>query len=311
MFAFAVWDRRTRTLLARDRLGIKPLYWGRQNGRFVFASELKALGAARLGPELNRDALAAYMRLATCLRHTRSIAASASSRPACRHRRAVIGSAIPSGVEEAAEQGKAARSLSATPKRARRLSAAGRASAPAGRRRAARRLPLGRHRFLGGRGADAGESARPVRTFSIGFADAGFDEGPARAVAAHLGTEHTELYVRPREAREVIPSCPSSMTSRSPIPRRSRPSSVELARQHVTVALSGDGGDELFAGYTRHRFALMARMSPSPPGRAFACDLAVAGPALLDRLFTRCPHATGQGSADKMYKLPRVCSARR
>jgi asparagine synthase (glutamine-hydrolysing) len=151
-----------------------------------------------------------------------------------------------------------------------------------------------------------------VRTYSIGFKEEGFDEAPhARAVAARLGTEHTELYVSPREAQEVIPNLssiydePFADSSQIPTYLLSK-----LTRQHVTVALSGDGGDELFAGYTRHRFARLASKVPAPLGRALACGLGVAGPALLDRLFSALParHRPRLG-ADKMYKAAGLFSA--
>jgi asparagine synthase (glutamine-hydrolysing) len=145
----------------------------------------------------------------------------------------------------------------------------------------------------------------PVRTYSIGFGEAGYDEAPhARAVAHHLGTEHTELYVSPREAEAVIPELPTiydePFADSSQVPTYLL---SKLTRQHVTVALSGDGGDELFAGYTRHRFARTLAGLPASVGKGLACGLGVAGPALWDRLFSLVPAARRPTLAgDKMLK---------
>ena len=232
MFAFALWDRRDRTLaLVRDRLGIKPLYYGRQNGRLVFASELKAFEVLpNWRPELNRDALAAYLRLAYVPSpHSiyRGIDKLAPGHLASIDANGNVEISAFWSVEQAVERGKSARfevsDREATDTLEMLLGDA------VGRRLVAD-VPLGA--FLSG-GIDSSavaammrmRSNAPVRTYSIGFKEEGFDEAPhARAVAAHLGTEHTELYVSPVEAQAVIPELPTrSTTSHSPIRRKCRP----------------------------------------------------------------------------------------
>jgi asparagine synthase (glutamine-hydrolysing) len=144
-----------------------------------------------------------------------------------------------------------------------------------------------------------------VRTYSIGFEEEGYNEAPqARAVAAHLGTEHTELYVSPAEAQQVIPDLPriydEPFADSSQVPTYLL---SKLTREHVTVALSGDGGDELFAGYTRHRFARLADRVPDAVGQALACGLGVAGPALWDRILRVLPESKRPRlGGDKMLK---------
>lgn len=312
MFAFAVWDRRTRALsLVRDRLGIKPLYWGRQNGRLVFASELKALEVLPAWqPELNQDALAAFMRLAYVpAPHSiyRGIYKLEPGQIAAVDAAGNVQTSAFWSLEQAVER---ARADPLDLSDAEACDALESLLADAVGRRLIADVPLGA--FLSG-GIDSstiaammrGRSNAAVRTYSIGFKEHGFDEAPhAREVAAHLGTEHTELYVSPREAREIIPRLPSiydePFADSSQIPTYLL---SKLTRRHVTVALSGDGGDELFAGYTRHRFARVASKVPAPLGRTLAWGLGIAGPALWDRLFRALPARRRPWlGADKMYK---------
>jgi asparagine synthase (glutamine-hydrolysing) len=319
MFAFALWHRRDRKLtLVRDRLGIKPLYHGRQNGRLVFASELKAFEVLpNWRPELNRDALAAYLRLAYVPSpHSiyRGIDKLAPGHMASIDSSGKVEIAPFWSVEQAAERGKISRFEVSDREATETLEML---LADAVGRRLVADVPLGA--FLSG-GIDSStvaammrlRSNAPVRTYSIGFKEEGFDEAPhARAVAAHLGTEHTELYVSPAEAQAVIPDLPNiydePFADSSQVPTYLL---SKLTRGHVTVALSGDGGDELFAGYTRHRFARLASNMPAPVGRALACGLGVAGPEIWERLFSLMPVTRRPRlAADKMFKAARLFRA--
>ncbi|MGE0791770.1 MAG: asparagine synthase (glutamine-hydrolyzing) [Sandaracinaceae bacterium] len=280
MFAIALWDRETRTLhLARDRIGKKPLYYGWMGRKFVFASELSAIRALPdCAPSVDRDALACFLRF-NATPGTRSIllgifklepggirtlvtpSAHAGDRPSL-HRFWSAAHARIAGLEAPLE-GSAEEAVDALESLVH--SAVG--------LRMVSDVPLGS--FLSG-GIDSSlvtavmqrHSAKPVRTFSIGFDVPGFDESHhARAVAQHLGTDHTELRVRPDDAMEVIGQLPTiydepfADVSQIPTYIVSR-----LARQHVTVCLSGDGGDELFAGYDRYAYVdrLYARIGRLP-----------------------------------------------
>ena len=319
MFAFASWDRRTRTLsLVRDRLGIKPLYFGRQNGRLVLASELKAFEVLPdWKPELNRNALAAYLRLAYVPSpHSiyRGIDKLAPGHIATINAEGKVETAAFWSVEKAAERGTSA-PFNVSDREA--IDTLELLLGDAVGRRLVADVPLGA--FLSG-GIDSStiaammrmRSNAAVRTYSIGFREEGFDEAPhARAVAAYLGTDHTELYVSPAEAREVIPELPTiydePFADSSQIPTYLL---SKLTREHVTVALSGDGGDELFAGYTRHRFARLASGMPAPMGKALACGIGVAGPALWERVFSLLPTEWRPKLApDKMHKASRLFRA--
>ncbi|MEI8395096.1 MAG: asparagine synthase (glutamine-hydrolyzing) [Rhodospirillaceae bacterium] len=292
MFAFALWDRSTRTLtLARDRLGIKPLYWLWRDGLLVFGSELKALTAhPGWRPEIDPAAVSSYLRFGY-------VPAPAGIYKGV-HKLEPGGllTLVPGGapvleswwrLRDVARAGQAdlfpGSPAEATDELERLLRRAVRGEMMAD-------VPLGC--FLSG-GIDSStvaalmqaESPRPVRTFSIGFRASGYDEAAdAAKVAAHLGTDHTEFHVDPADGLAVIPHLaewydePFADSSQIPTYIVSR-----LARQHVTVALSGDGGDELFAGYTRYVWAerLWRRLGrlPLPLRRVTGAGLAaLSGP---------------------------------
>jgi asparagine synthase (glutamine-hydrolysing) len=261
MFAFAAWDRDRRELhLVRDRLGIKPLYCGWMGSTFLFASELKALRAhPAFRVDVDRDALAAFARhgyvpaprsiyrgVHKLLPGTiRTIAATGEDRAR------VYWSANDVAVEGLTSPFRGS-TAEATEELERRLR-------QAVRLRMIADVPLGA--FLSG-GVDSStivalmqsESGRAIRTFTIGFSEPGYDESRhAAAIARHLGTHHTELTVEPADALAVVSRLPElydepfADSSEIPTFLLSR-----LTRDHVTVALSGDGADELFAGYDRY-----------------------------------------------------------
>lgn len=280
MFAIALWDRQTRTLqLARDRFGEKPLYYGwvgqGAERALVFGSELKAL-KAYLGFDapVCREALAQYMRFMYvpaprsiyqgifklepgCLLTVQGlppVAAPAEPlRPGQAHGSVVLerwwalADAVVAGAKNLiVDEAEALQLLEE------QLSSAVRLQSLAD-------VPLGA--FLSG-GVDSSaivalmqaQSSRPVKTFTIGFDQAGFDESPhALAVARHLGTEHEEMRITVAMAQAVIPELPAMydepFADSSQIPTHLV---CKAARQQVTVALSGDAGDELFGGYNRY-----------------------------------------------------------
>ncbi|HXQ50177.1 MAG TPA: asparagine synthase (glutamine-hydrolyzing) [Stellaceae bacterium] len=320
MFALALWDRRERVLyLVRDRLGIKPVYWADFGGRILFGSELKALRAdPSWTPALDREALTSYLRLGYVLAPLTIYRGVQKLQPG------MILTARENGppeiapfwsLAEIARAGQAERLEASVDEAEEQLDALLRDAI--GRRMVAD-VPLGA--FLSG-GIDSStvvalmqaQSTRPVRSFTIGFRERGFDEAQhAAAVARHLGTDHTELYVSPEHALEVIPSLPTMYDE--PFADSSQiPTFLvsELTRRHVTVALSGDGGDELFAGYTRYlRGETVWRTIEMMPQRAR--ELAAAGvrafsPATWSALASVIPEARRPAQfGDKMHKLANV-----
>ncbi len=266
MFAFALWDKAERTLtLARDRLGIKPLYWGECGDTFFFASELKALRAfPGWTPAIDQDSLAAYMRR-NYVPGPRSIYRGVSKLMPGQILRYRSGDRPK--VQTYWELRQHLESGLAQPREVAPDEAVEELSellAAAVSQRMIADVPLGA--FLSG-GIDSStvvalmqaHASQPVKTFTIGFHDSDYNEAQdAKAVAAHLQTDHTELYVSPEEALAVIPRLPAIYDE--PFADSSQVPTFlisELTRRHVTVALSGDGGDELFAGYSRYFWADM------------------------------------------------------
>ena len=299
MFAIALWDRHRGELhLIRDRFGEKPLYVGWVGGRLAFASELKAFHVLPgFAPTLDRDAIAAFLRH-NCipaprtafsgvqkLRPGRWVTFAASTRPGTFPEDRVYwspGAAIAEAVGEPV-----------TGPEGRMVDRLEQALSDSVTARMVADVPVGA--FLSG-GVDSSvivammqqASRRAVNTFSVGFADRAFDESlDAAAVAQHLGTDHTSLQVTDEDAAAVIPRLPDiwdepfADVSQIPVLLVS-----QLARTQVTVSLSGDGGDELFAGYNRHawldRLWQRGSVLPDPLRRLTGSALQRLPPTLVD-----------------------------
>ena len=302
MFAIAVWDQSNSILtLVRDRLGEKPLYYGWQGHgnqtSFLFGSDLSAL---RRHPafegDINRDAIALFMRY-SCIGGAHSIYSGIYKLEPGHLLTVSIASRTPvirswwSGAEMAV-QGVAEPFYGTPDQIVDDLESL--LSNAIGLQMMAD-VPLGA--FLSG-GIDSStvvalmqaQSSSPVRTFSIGFMEADYNEAEqARLVASHLRTDHTELYVTPQQALEVIPKLPSLYSEPFADPSQIPTFLVsQLARQQVTVSLSGDGGDELFCGYTRYQMTrkLWGKLSYLPyPLRRLLADLITSVPtSMLNKL---------------------------
>ena len=304
MFAFALWDGRERLLhLVRDRAGEKPLYYGWAGGVFLFGSELKALRAhkAWVG-EIDRDALALFMRYNYVPTPHSIYKGIRKQTPGTiltlGLKRLEVGAAPAESAywsaAESAERGAAEPFAGTDAEAVEELNALLRDSV---RRQMVADVPLGA--FLSG-GIDSStvvalmqaQSARPVKTFTIGFGEAEYDEAAhARRVAERLGTEHTELYLKPEDALAVIPRLPTIYDE--PFSDSSQiPTFIvsQLARGSVTVCLSGDGGDELFGGYRRYveGESLWNKIRPVPPPlrRALAAAIGKTPVGALNLLFS-------------------------
>ncbi len=324
MFAFALWDRQKKVLtLARDRLGEKPLYYGWQKNSFLFASELKALCVHPdwVG-EINRDALTLYMRhnyIPSPYSIYKGIFKLTPGTFLQLSHSQLQTLQIPEPVpywqaKEVAEYGVNNPWQLSDDEAVAKLDDLLRQTI---QEKMISDVPLGA--FLSG-GIDSStvvaimqqQSAQQVKTFSIGFNEQGYNEAEhAKAVARHLGTDHTEMYVTSRQAMDVIPRLPDlydePFSDSSQIPTFLV---SEMTRQHVTVALSGDGGDELFAGYSRYFLgqSLWNKLSVVPKGmRSFvACALTSVSPQRWDKLAGALggmvPTLQGR-TGDKLHKL--------
>ena len=325
MFAFALWDARERTLyLARDRMGEKPLYYGRSGDAFLFGSELKALVVhPEWQGEVDRNVLASYLRhnyvpapwsiyrgifkLPPAHFVTVREGGNQVGEPQCYWD---LGQVADRGVAAADGDPQALADELDTLLR------------DAVHRRMEADVPLGA--FLSG-GYDSttvvalmqAQSERPIKTFSIGFHEKEYNEARhAKVVAEHLGTDHTELYVTPEEAMAVIPQLPNiydePFSDSSQIPTFLV---SQLARQHVTVALSGDGGDELFCGYNRYVLGYQVwsklRLLPRPLRGMLAGLLNRAPGHVLDALQRKLPQRFRVSNlADRLPKLAEVLAHR-
>jgi asparagine synthase (glutamine-hydrolysing) len=328
MFAIALWDTVERSIyLARDRFGEKPLYYGLAGNWLIFGSELKALRAhPSFDASIDRGALTQFLRFgyvpspSSIFTGIRKLEASTWLRIAARSD--VDRAPTPYwSLSDVARHGIAHRFDGSETEASDELERLLRDSI---RLRMISDVPLGA--FLSG-GIDSStivalmqaQSDRPVRTFTIGSHDRAYDEAKmGRAVAQHLGTDHTELFVTPSDAQAVIPQLPAiydePFADSSQIPTFLV---AQLARAHVTVALSGDAGDELFGGYTRYFWAenvwRCIRSLPSAMRTRFASGLLAVPPDRLDSLFEwlggYLPPALRQNvPSDKLQKLAGIMS---
>lgn len=329
MFAFAVWDARQQTLtLGRDRLGEKPLYYGQQSGALIFGSELKALRAfGRDTPALNQTAVSLFLRYGYVPTPHTIYSGFYKLSPGCLltvGREALAAGTLPvpvaywsladiitTGLREPLHLD----DIAATDCLEQQLRESVRVQMVAD-------VPLGA--FLSG-GVDSStivalmqtQSSQPVKTFTIGFDEAAYNEADhAKAVAQHLGTDHTECYLSTAQAQAIVPKLahfydePFADSSQIPTLLVS-----QIARQQVTVSLSGDAGDELFGGYTRYfvleRLLATLRRYPAWTKQSAAWLIervpATVWRQLLTWLTPLLPAGLHQSHpVDKLYKLGKV-----
>ena len=324
MFAIALWDRQTQTLtLARDRIGEKPLYYGWQGSGdervFLFGSELKALKAhPAFSADIDRGALCLLLRHSSIPAPHSIYQGISKLEPGC-----LLSVSLSQNEPKiwkywdavAVARAGVAQPFVGSPEQA--VVALEVLVKDAVRQQMMADVPLGA--FLSG-GIDSStvvalmqaQSSRPVKTFTIGFNEEGYNEAVhAKAVARHLGTEHTELYVTPEQAMEVIPRLPGlycePFADSSQIPTFLV---SQLAKQHVTVSLSGDAGDELFCGYNRYQLtaSLWKQLSiiPKPLRSIAAKGITAISPQTWNRYAGFLPWTS---VGDKLHKGAGVMSS--
>lgn len=320
MFAFAIWDKKDRTLtLVRDRLGIKPVYWAKFGELFIFGSELKSLRQhPGWTPRIKPEAVASFMR------HNYIPAPHTIYQDVYKLEPGTI-LTLPWGGEPQLEKFWDARQVALNGTRnlldesddalidrleTLLIDAVG--------KRMMADVPLGA--FLSG-GIDSSTvvalmkaaNSGPVKTFSIGFEQAAYNEAPhAAAIARHLGTDHTELMVTSREALEVVPKLaemfdePFADSSQIPTYLVSA-----MTRKHVAVALSGDGGDELFSGYNRYQLTSrswqLLSLMPAPLRKSVAAAMKSVTTERWDKLAGLLPRKLSfPQPGDKIHKAASV-----
>ncbi|TPI09032.1 asparagine synthase (glutamine-hydrolyzing) [Mesorhizobium sp. B4-1-3] len=328
MFAFGLWDTKTRMLhLARDRMGEKPIYVAPTRHALVFGSELKAIRCfPDFRPELNTAAARAMLSNGwvpddSCIWRgvfklpPGSVLSLTAADFAKARRTGTVRNKVRFwwSLADVATQGRQDPIVGSDEDLTNELDRLLRLSV---RERMCADVPLGA--FLSG-GIDSStvtalmqaQSQKSVRTFTIAFGERGFDEAPhAAAVARHLGTDHTELHLSPASARDIIPEL--HRTWDEPFADESQIPTLlvaRLARQHVTVALTGDGGDECFAGYARHLMAAQANRRhrlPSPLRGSLAAGIGLVARATRHDFFDRLPLSALFGHALRSDRLERL-----
>ena len=334
MFAFALWDRQQRRLLlGRDRLGEKPLYFGWQGKSLLFASELKALRAhPSFEGDIDRDVLSLYTRhnyipspysiYKDISKLTPGTILEIDARPGHFETGILSEPQVYWSLDDIQAKGLEVPFSGSDQDAVDTLETI---LLRAVRQKMVADVPLGG--VLSG-GIDSStivalmqaQSDRPVNSFTIGFHEEGYNEAEhAKSVAQHLGTYHTELYVTPDQAMNVIPNLPAlydePFSDSSQIPAFLV---SEMTRQHVTVSLSGDAGDELFGGYNRYFLtrALWNKIGSVPaPLRRFAASAITAVPPsawdnILSALLKLLPGRSFTQPGDRAHKLAEIISVR-
>jgi asparagine synthase (glutamine-hydrolysing) len=322
MFAFAAWDRALRRLmLARDRLGIKPLYWSRSDSTLLFASEIKALVVhPQWDSRIDGDAATAFMLYGnvpapgTIYANCRKLEPGTLLTVDDAHEPRITRYWDAATIALAGADSLLDRSLDAA---AERVEALLRDSV---QQQMIADVPLGA--FLSG-GIDSSlvaalmqqASGQPIKTFTIGFAESSHDESQdARQIARHLGSDHEEFILTSAAALAAVPRLAAvydePFADSSQLPTLLL---AEMTRRHVVVALSGDGGDEVFGGYNRYRLAAAhgaIGAIPENARRAFATLLGVLPPARWDQLAGVFPkRLRPRQLGDKLAKLGAVLAS--
>ncbi len=317
MFAMAIWDRETRTVtLLRDRLGIKPLYWGRVGDMLFFGSQPKSFFShPNWRGELDRDSLTSFCRFGVMPAPLSIFQGCQQLIPGRLLRIDANGESKETVFWDPAEIVQEATGTRLKGSDEELLDRLEEHLKEAVQQRMLADVPLGA--FLSG-GIDSSivvammqsVSDRPVQTFSIGFQEDGYDEAPfARQVAEHLKTDHHEFYVEASHARDIIPKLPEwydePFADSSQIPTYLV---SEMARQHVTVCLSGDGGDELFGGYGRYAHTIEhlgdSGRIPKKLHRPIAGIASMMSPKSWDRLARLAPRRFRPTAfGERLYRL--------